>query len=228
MRASVRPWVKSNRKAAKDEEEEEKVVSRTGGCLAMNTGSLMADSMDTTVPSIIQDDNQVDVLSVAQLDTYTSQRTRPVKPKAKNAEYDKASNWQAQAEWYEATWENEEYVASKGKQGKGKKSKSKGKSKGKSTPRPTQSQTPRTDRPQPRSKAEARSRVADGFLLAMMTTKSKPTWRHATWNSADYTVCTAVKPQKKFSVLKPGKWSSAPRSRIALYGHDAKSMQNFT
>ena len=70
--------------------------------------------------------------------------------------------------------------------------------------------------------------MADGFLFAMMTTKSKPTWRHATWNSADYMVCTVVEPQKKLPVFKPGKWSFAPRTRTALYGHDAKSMKNFT
>ena len=47
---------------------EGKEESRTGACLAVSTGSLMVASMDTTVRSIIQDDNQVDVLSVAQLD----------------------------------------------------------------------------------------------------------------------------------------------------------------
>ena len=41
-----------------------------------------------------------------------------------------------------------------------------------------------------------RSCVADGFLFAMMSTKSKPTWRHATWNSADYMVCNRVEPQR--------------------------------
>ena len=72
---------------------------------------------------------------------YTSQCSRPVKPKAKNAEYDEDSNWQAEAEWHESTWENEEYEASKGKKGKGKRSKSKGKSKGKSTPKRLYSKT---------------------------------------------------------------------------------------
>ena len=64
-----------------------------------------------------------------------------------------------------------------------------------------------------------------GFLLAMMTTKSKPTWRHATWNSADYMVCTIAEPQKKLPVFKPRKWSINARNQIALYGHDAKSME---
>ena len=75
---------------------------------------------------------------------------------------------------------------------------------------------------------KSRSRVADGFLFAMMSTKSKPTWRHATWNSSDYMVCTVIEPQKKLPVFKPGKWSILPRSRIALYGHDAKSMKNLS
>ena len=73
--------------------------------------------------------------------------------------------------------------------------------------------------------------VADNFLFAMMSTKSKPTWmswKHSTCNGADYMISTVVEPQKKLPVFKPGKWSIAPRSRTALYGHDAKSMKNFT
>ena len=35
-------------------------------------------------------------------------------------------------------------------------------------------------------------------------------------------------PQKKLPVLKAGKWSLRVDSRISLYGHDAKSMKNFT
>ena len=45
----------------------------------------------------------------------------------------------------------------------------------------------------------------------------------------DYNNCTVIEPQKsKLPVFKPGKWSLASRSRILLYGHDAKSMKNFT
>ena len=40
--------------------------------------------------------------------------------------------------------------------------------------------------------------------------------------STDYVICTVVEPKKKLLVFKPGTWSIAPRSRIALYGHDAK------
>ena len=76
------------------------------------------------------------------------------------------------------------YEASKGKKGKGKRSKSKGKSKGKGTPRsivprPSQSQTPRNDRAQPKAKPEARSCMTSDFLFAMMSKRSKPTWRHS-------------------------------------------------
>ena len=66
---------------------------------------------------------------------YTSQCTRPVKPKAKNAEWDDTTWQQEEVEWRESTWDTEEYEAFKGKKGKGKRSKSKGKSKGKGAPR---------------------------------------------------------------------------------------------
>ena len=41
-------------------------------------------------------------------------------------------------------------------------------------------------------------------------------------------ICTVAEPQKKLPVFKPGKWSLLPDGRISLYGHDAKSMKNFT
>ena len=57
---------------------------------------------------------------------YTSQRERPVKPKAKNVEYEDDSAWSAEAEWEEQqALETAEYEASKGKKGKGKRSESK-------------------------------------------------------------------------------------------------------
>ena len=62
----------------------------------------------------------------------------------------------------------------------------------------------------------------------MMSTKPKPTWRHSNWNGTDYMICTVAERQKKLPVFKPGKWSLLPDSRISLYGHDAKSMKNFT
>ena len=49
---------------------------------------------------------------------YTSQCTRPVKPKAKNAEWDEATSQQDEVEWQESTWETEEHEASKGKKAK--------------------------------------------------------------------------------------------------------------
>ena len=70
--------------------------------------------------------------------------------------------------------------------------------------------------------------MTNDFLFAMMSTKSKPTWRHSTWNGIDYMICTVADPQKKLPVFKAGKWSLLPDSRISLYGHDAKSMKNFT
>ena len=160
---------------------------------------------------------------------YTSQCKRPIKPKTKAVEYDEDSAWQEPIEWNEsslsANWEIEEHEASKGKKGKGKRSKAKGKSKGKRTPRsitprPAQNQNAQSDRPQPKPKPEARSRMPDRDLFAMMSTKSKPTWRHTTWDANDYMVCTLAELQ--------GKWQVHQYRKITLYGHDAKNMKQFT
>ena len=64
--------------------------------------------------------------------------------------------------------------------------------------------------------------MTNDFLFAMMSTKSKPTWRHSTWSGTDYMRCTVAEPHK------PGKWSLLPESKISLYGHEAKSMKNST
>ena len=149
---------------------------------------------------------------------YTSQCTRPVKPKAKSAEWDETTWQQEEAEWQDPTWEIDEYEASKVKKGKGKGSKPKEKSKGKSaqrpiTPRPAQSQSS-GDRSQPKPKPEARSCMTSDFLFAMMSTKSKPAWRYSTCNGMDYMICTVAERQKKLSVFKPG--------------HDVKNMKQFT
>ena len=64
----------------------------------------------------------------------------------------------------------------------------------------------------------------------MMSTKSKPHWRHTTWNSTDCMVCAIAEPQKKLPVFKPGKWTVNACRKIALYGHesliDAKNMKH--
>ena len=70
--------------------------------------------------------------------------------------------------------------------------------------------------------------MTSDFLFAMMSTKSKPTWRHSNWNGTDYMICTVAEPQKKLPVFKPGKLPLLSDSRISLYGHDAKSMKDFT
>ena len=113
-----------------------------------------------------------------------------MKPKAKNAEWDDTAE---EVEWQESTWETEEYEASKGKKGKVKRSK-KGTPRS-ITPRPSQSQPARSDRPQPKAKPDTRSCMTSDFLFAMMSTKSKPTWRHSNWNSTDYMICTVAEPQ---------------------------------
>ena len=65
-------------------------------------------------------------------------------------------------------------------------------------------------------------------LFTMMSTKSKPTWRHSTWNGIDYMICTVAEPQKKLPVFRDCKWSLIADSKVSLYGHDAKTMKNFT
>ena len=121
---------------------------------------------------------------------YTSQCTRPVKP-AKNAEYDENA-WQEDVEWQEFKWETEEYEASKGKKEKGRSRTRRGSRRARvlrdlSLP----------DQLQPRL-LEAIDLMRGGLLsIAMMSTKSKPTWRHSTWYGADYMICTVVEPSMK-------------------------------
>ena len=163
----------------------------------------------------------------------TSQSTRPVKTKAKHAEWDETTWQQDDFEWQDSQCKTEEYEVSKAKKGKGKGSKPKGKPKGKNpprfiTPRPSQTPSSRGDRSQPKAKPEARSCMTNDFLFAMMSNKSKPTWRHSVWNGVDYVICAVADPQKKLPVFKAGKWSLLADSRISLCGHDAKSMRNFT
>ena len=61
-----------------------------------------------------------------------------------------------------------------------------------------------------------------------MSTQPKPTWRHATRNSADYMVCTVADSQKKLPFFKPSKWMLNAQCKIAQCGHDAENMKNFT
>ena len=162
----------------------------------------------------------------------TSQCTRPVKPKAKNAEWDESIGAWEESEWQDDQYETEECEASKGKKGKGKGSKPKGKSKGKTAPksiapRPSQSSPTKNERPHAKPKPDARSCMTNDFLFAMMNTKSKPTWRHSTWDEVDYMICTVAEPQRKLPVFRAGKWSLSGTRKIFLYGHDAKTMKTF-
>ena len=144
---------------------------------------------------------------------YTSQCQRPVKPKAKNAEYEDDSTWHTDSEWPNQTWETEEYETSKGKKRKGMGGLGqKGSQKGRASRDPLlldllKPRIPdQTDlRPSPSLKPD-HARQMD-YLFAMMSTKLKPTWWHTTWNSTDYMVCTVAEPQKKLTVFKPGKWT---------------------
>ena len=60
-----------------------------------------------------------------------------------------------------------------------------------------------------------------------MNTKSKPAWRHSTWDDVDYVICTVAEPQKKLPVFRTGKWSLVETRKVFLYGHDAKTMKTF-
>ena len=127
--------------------EKGRMVSRIGDNHAMTIGDQMAVNLDITATKYHPTRQPGRCAICGSTRHYTSHCTRPVKPKAKNAEYEEDSTWQAEAEWQDQAWETEEYEALKGKKGKSKQSKLKGKSKGKSTPtsitpRSAQSQTP--------------------------------------------------------------------------------------
>ena len=116
----------------KTEEEMEEEGSRTGVYLVMNIGNQKVVHMVIIVQHPRRQPGRCAICRSTR--RYTSQCTRPVKPKAKNAEWDDTA-WQEDVEWQDQSRETEEHEASKGKTDKGKKSKSKGKSKGKGTPR---------------------------------------------------------------------------------------------
>ena len=192
---------------AKVKAQKAKEVSRIGDKHAVIIGDQTDAVSDTIAPNIIPVDSLADVQSAVQQDStphnVEAQRT---------TKYEADSAWHAEAEWEEhQLLETEEYEASKGKNVEGKRSKSKGKSKGKSTPRPTtlrpaKAQNPQSDRPPPKPKPEARSCVAEGYMFAMMSTKSKPTWRHATWGSTDYMVCTVADPHLTSNLVMVFHW----------------------
>ena len=126
--------------------EEIKVESLIGVHLAMNSEARLVAHKDTHIicPKYHPRRQPGRCAICGSTRHYTSQCTRPVKPKAKNAEWDNTAWQQEEVEWQESTWETEDYAAYKDKKGKGKGSKSKGKSKGKGTPRsitPRPSQT---------------------------------------------------------------------------------------
>ena len=158
--------------------------------------------------------------------TEAKQNVHPLKPKAKNAEYEEDSTLQAEAAWQDQAWENEEYEASKGKKGKGKRTGSRTGSRRERAHRDPLLQDLLNPRLLEQTELSLNpnqklSCLAYGFLFAMMTTSQN-------LHSADHMVCTVADPQKKLPVLKPGKWSISAQRRMALYGHDAKSMKNFT
>ena len=168
----------------------------------------------------------------------TSQCNRPVKPKAKNVEWEESTSgppgpMRMRSAMNNSNGSRRSMRHLRERKGKGKGSRPKGKSKGKNpprsiTPRPSQSSLSKGDRSQPKPKHEARSCMTKDFLFAMMSTKPKPTWRHSTWSGTDYMICTVAEPQKKLPVFTARKWSLASDSRVSLYGHDAKTMKNFT
>ena len=114
---------------------------------------------------------------------YTSQCQNPAKPKTNSVEYEDEQQWGAQAGACDDQWQKygmpEGCEASKCKKGKSKRSKSNGKSKGKGTPRPiiprpAPNQNRRPERPLAKPKPETRSCVPDGYLFAMVSSKTNP------------------------------------------------------
>ena len=177
-----------------------RMASRNGDHLVMTIGSTVGVHRDIIAPSIIQGNSHADVQSAAQL--VMLHPSAAVQSNPKNVEWEEPTWSYDGEEWHDTQWEWEEYEASKGKKGKGKGSKTKGRSKGKNTlrsitPRPSQSSPSKGDRSQPKPKPEGTLRMTNEFLFAMISTKSKPTWRHSTWNGADYMICTVAEPQKK-------------------------------
>ena len=165
---------------------------------------------------------------------YTSQCTRPVKPKAKNADWDESTWHYDDDEWHDAQWESKSMKRLRERKEKGKDLSIKESPKARMRQglslqcRRRLHSSSKGDRSQPKAKPEARTCMTNDFLFAMMSTKSKPTWRHSTWNGIDYVICAAAEPQKKPPVFKAGKWSLIAGSRISLYGHGAESVKHFT
>ena len=117
----------------------------------------------------------------------TSQCSRPVKPKAKNVEWEEPAWSYEDEDWCDTQWAWEEYEASKGKKGKGKGSKPKGRSKGKNTPRsitprPSQSSPSKGDRSQPKPKPEARSCMTNEFLFAIYQVQAHVATLYVEWH----------------------------------------------
>ena len=130
----------------KERVETGRTTSRIGDKHAATTGYLVDATLDVTAFKYYPR-RQPGRCAICGSTRHYMSVYETVKPKAKNAEYEDDSTWQAEAEWQEQAWETEECEASKSKKAKGKRSKLKAKSKGKSTlrsisPRPAQSQTP--------------------------------------------------------------------------------------
>ena len=174
----------------KGKEETGKVESRTGDSLVMMTGSLMVANMVTIVQSIIPDDNQDDVHFVDPLDITLPSVQGQSSPKPRTASMTRTLLGRQRQ-----NGTNQHGRVKNTKLLKASKAKARDISRRESLRERVLRDLLLQDRlsprlleqtAQPKSRPEARLCAADGFLFAMMSTKSKPTWRHATWNSADY------------------------------------------
>ena len=152
----------------KAKEEMVKVASLTGVHLAMSIGRQTVAHKDAIARSIIQADSQDDVQSLALLVTTRLNPRMPsgTTPYGKKKLSGKSSHWRPKSM---------KLPRARKVKGRGLSLKARVH---RSIPRPSQSQTSRNERPQPKAKPEARSCMTNDFLLAMMSTKSKPTWRH--------------------------------------------------
>ena len=201
MRASGKIQPKGQGKGGEGKE-----ATRIGVYHVVTTGSRKVVNTDTIVLDIIPDDNQADVQYVGPLDTI------PLSAPDQSSRRRRMSSMMRTLGKKTSNGRNLHGRLKSTKLLKARKEKERSRSRKESLRARVLRDRLLQDQIKPRhlamidlipAKPETRSCVADDFLFAMMSTKSKPTWRHSTWNGEDYMICTVVEPQKKLPVFKP-------------------------
>ena len=181
-----------------------KVVSPIGVQHVMSIGSQAVAHKDIIVQSIIQGDSQADVLLVALLATtrLNAHVQSSLKPRTPSGMRPHGSKMKLNGKNLNGRLTS--MKRPRKRKDKGKESKHKGNPRARMyhgllhLDRHNLNLRKETD-PNPKP---------NDFLFAMMSTKSKPSWRHSTWNGTDYMICTVADPQKKLPVFKQGNWTS--------------------